>query len=146
MFFRIGVLVLTIFGASIVSGCGGGAPDRPAVHKAGGIIKLNGTPVADATVQFVPAKGRPATGKTDAKGEFSLTTYNTNDGAIEGSHTVTVSAPLPANIVSNTPGELQAIEKANAAVPAKYNDAKSSGLTNTVEKGGKNFFEIDLKP
>lgn len=137
--------VLASFGLSLIVGCGG-APDRPPVYKAGGVVKLGGTPVADATVQFMPAKGRAATGKTDSKGEFSLTTYNTNDGAVEGSHVVTVTAPLPANIVSNTPDELKAIEKAAVSVPPRYNDPKTSGLTNTVEKQGKNYFEIELKP
>lgn len=128
----------------LVSGCGGKV-DRPPVFKAGGVIRLGGKPVPDALVQFIPAAGRPATGKTNSNGEFTLTTFNTNDGAVEGSHTVTVTVAMAETIVSNTPDELKAIEKANAAVPLIYKDPKTSGLVNTVEKTGKNHFEIDLK-
>mgnify|MGYP006274188613 CR=1 FL=1 len=127
----------------LITGCGG-APDRPPVYKVNGVLKLAGKPVPDATVQFKPEKGRPAKGKTNASGEFSLTTYNTNDGAIEGRHQVTVVAAISEQIVSNTPDDLKKIEAAAAVVPAKYADAKTSGLVNTVEKDGKNFFEIDL--
>lgn len=129
--------------AVLVTGCGG-SPNRPPVYKATGVVKLAGKPVPDATVQFKPEKGRPATGKTNAQGEFSLTTFNTNDGALEGRHQVTVTASVAEQVVSNTPEDLKKIDEAAKAVPAKYGDPKTSGLVNTVEKDGKNFFTIEL--
>ncbi len=64
-----------------------------------GVVTCQGVPVANATVNFTPLAeagraagqpGRVALGKTDPNGRFTLTTYENNDGAIVGRHTVTV--------------------------------------------------------
>jgi hypothetical protein len=64
-----------------------------------GVITCKGVPVANAMVNFTPLQqedraqgqpGRVALGMTDKEGRFTLTTYENNDGAIVGRHTVTV--------------------------------------------------------
>ena len=56
----------------------------------GGLITLDGKPLADAAVMFIPTDGRrPATGKTDKEGRFKLTTFTPDDGALRGEHKVT---------------------------------------------------------
>jgi hypothetical protein len=54
---------------------------------------LDGTPVAGATVLFMPEGqegGRPASGFTSSDGLFRLTTYQLNDGAQPGSYRVLI--------------------------------------------------------
>src|SRR5690606_6709726 len=67
-----------------------------------GVLTCNGTPVAGATVFLDPKAegnrteiipGRSATGTTDESGRFTLSTYQLNDGALIGTHTVRVVAP-----------------------------------------------------
>lgn len=132
--------------AVLVSGFGCGEKiDRPKVYRTEGVIKLNGAPVANVSVTFYPDKGRPASAKTDSAGRFQLTTFNTGDGTTAGRHKVVVVAEVAATIVSNTPGELEAIEKATSKVPKKYSSPDTTDLVNTVEPNDKNNFVIDLK-
>lgn len=125
-----------------VSGCGGGV-DRPPVYKAGGVIKFKGNPVADAAVTFYPEKGRPATGQTNSQGEFQLTTFNTNDGAIAGTHKVAIVSKLAVAVESNSGPELEKLAQAQASVPGKYSNPETSPQVNTVVEG-ENRFEIEL--
>jgi len=125
-----------------VSGCGGGV-DRPAVYKAGGVIKFKGNPVADATVTFYPEKGRPATGQTNAQGEFQLTTFNTNDGATAGTHKVAIVSKQAVAVESNSGPELEKLAKAEASVPGKYANPETTPQVNTVVEGD-NRFDIEL--
>jgi hypothetical protein len=73
-------------------GCGGG---RPKIYKVTGKVTLDGQPLAGAVVQFMPAD--PATGLEMASGTsggdgvYNLTTYSTNDGAMEGDYKVLVT-------------------------------------------------------
>lgn len=80
------------------AGCGGDAEQYKTVPVSG-VVTCKGVPVANATVNFTPlaeagrVEGRPgrlALGKTDKDGRFTLTTYENDDGAIVGKHTVTV--------------------------------------------------------
>lgn len=76
-------------------GCGGGG--EFGVASAGGTVTLNGQPVPDLMIAFTPQTpadgsnpGKSASGRTDAQGKFTLSTYDTDDGAIVGSHQVTI--------------------------------------------------------
>jgi hypothetical protein len=78
-------------------GCGGADPY--ATVPVSGVVTCNGKPVANGVVNFTPLpdqegrseRGRVALGKTDSEGRFKLTTYENNDGALVGRHTVTIS-------------------------------------------------------
>jgi hypothetical protein len=91
---------LVVVGAfAIVLGCG--RSDPYATVPVSGVATCNGKPIANGVVNFTPLpdqegrsegnRGRVALGKTDSEGRFTLTTYQNNDGAISGRHTVTVS-------------------------------------------------------
>ena len=88
----------TLFCVFAVSGCTGNAEQYETVPVSG-IVTCEGKPVANATVNFTPMsdqgraagrRGRVALGMTDKDGRFKLTTYENDDGAIVGKHTVTV--------------------------------------------------------
>ena len=73
-------------------GCGGGS-DRPKLAPVAGVVMKAGKPLADVIVTFHlegDAAPRLAMGKTDSAGKFRLTSYDTNDGAMIGTHVVTV--------------------------------------------------------
>src|SRR5687768_17292422 len=71
------------------AGCGSGS-ERPV--PVGGKVTLGEKPVDGAVVTFhSKGGGRSASGKTDADGNFKLTTINTGDGAPPGEYTVTIS-------------------------------------------------------
>jgi hypothetical protein len=91
MLVRLGALAVV----SIV-GCGGG--DFPTAPVSGRVT-YNGAPVSNATVFFAPQAGegrdpdmpgKTAYGTTDASGNFTLSTYGDGDGAVIGSHVVSV--------------------------------------------------------
>lgn len=75
----------------LLTGCGGGG-DKVQTHKVKGKVTYNGSPVAGATVTFSPQeKGSPAAlGITDAQGIYTLTTYDSGDGAAAGLYKVLV--------------------------------------------------------
>jgi hypothetical protein len=105
-------------------------------------------------------------GSTDESGNFILTTYDENDGAMPGTHVVTVkkiadesSAPGTAGppaadssavaqsierAMQETALKARAAEKARSLLPAKYAHHDTSDLRLEVVEG-PNHFEIELK-
>jgi hypothetical protein len=74
--------------AVVLTGCGG-----KGTSPVQGVVTLEGTPVAGATVLFMPVgqdEGRPASGFTQSDGTFRLTTYRPNDGALSGQYRVLI--------------------------------------------------------
>lgn len=105
-------------------GCG---PRRPAVVPAAGIVTLDGTPLPGGFVRVVPAGSRAATGQIGPDGRFALGTFAEADGCVPGTHGVEVIGPLPGG------GEtVAAVPEPAVAVPARYREAATSGLTITV--------------
>ena len=76
-------------------GCGS---DGPATYAVSGTITFDGQPLAGVQVGFVPVEGqegvKPARGRTDAAGEYTLNTYlkagQDPAGATAGRYKVTV--------------------------------------------------------
>jgi hypothetical protein len=102
---------------------------------------------------FTPVGGssgdsaRIATGQLESDGSFTLTTFDTGDGAVLGQHVVTIESR----------GSMEQLKKMNLktdgtiayrlpkpSVPEKYTKTDSSPLKFTVEKGS-NSFKIELK-
>jgi hypothetical protein len=128
----------------VVFGCGG--PSTPKTVKVTGTVTLNGNPVPNASVAFIPENGRAASGRTDAQGKFTLSTFGTNDGALPGPHKVAVT-PAPSDEPPPMPGMpgYEESQAAKAPFPAKYGDVKTSGFTANVEPGAKNDFTFDMQ-
>ena len=112
-----------------------------------GKVLYKGAPVTDATVTFM-ADGAPraATGMTNMNGEFQLTTFDNNDGAIVGEHKVTVSVIIPP-AQPMTLGELAAKgapkTDTNKSIPAIYASTETTPLKRKVEKG-QNDITIEI--
>jgi hypothetical protein len=132
------VLLSTI----ILAGCGPSGAD--ATLNVTGVVTYNGSPVVDAGVTFTPEKGRPASGTTDASGQFVLSTFALEDGAVAGMHTVAITPN--ASQIPPMPGtpEAAAAAAGKPPFPARYNNPDTSGLTADVKSGGENRFPFDL--
>lgn len=125
----LGLCILTLVG------CGDGKIAR---HPVEGKVLVNGKPVEDAMVVFCPVGGsdelqkvRPA-GKTDANGNFVLTTFEKEDGAPAGEYQVMIR--WEGNSGPRAPGK-------------QYANPKKSGLTATVksEKTTLDPFELSVE-
>src|SRR3954464_3770610 len=82
----------------LLAGCGGGPSDKPKVAPVSGKVTQKGKPLTTGDVLFTPsggpdgAAGQVATGQIGPDGTYRLTTFNTGDGAVLGTHKVTVTA------------------------------------------------------
>ena len=87
------------------TGCG---YRRPAQVKTTGTVTLDGEPVAQASLMFIPDSGRPASGNTNTNGAFELSSYGGNDGLPAGNYRVTVTKLV---LKDTFQGQLENLEK-----------------------------------
>lgn len=114
-------------------GCGYDGPELANVH---GVVKLDGTPLEGATVNFYPEKGRPSMGTTNANGEFELKYTSEEHGATLGKHTVRITT------YEEFLDEQDNVAKKPERIPTKYNS--KSTLTREVISGDNPPFDFDL--
>ena len=143
---------------ALATGCG--KPSIGAIPVKGTIL-VDGQPMEGVTVIFHPdTGGRAASGKTDAKGEYKLTTELPNDGALAGSYKISVMKhenekdDIPTNVDPNDPASLDAVyRKVDAKkktvsknfIGKTYENHLGSGLIATVESGKDNNFKFEVK-
>jgi hypothetical protein len=100
---------------------------------------MDGKPLADATVVFVPENGRPSGARTDEDGHYVLNFAQQRKGAIPGTSTVRILTMRDADRDENG----QVIPGRKETVPARYNT--DSELTFEVEPGKKNVANFELE-
>jgi hypothetical protein len=138
------VLLACIALSPLAVGCGGGG----SMAAVSGHVAHKGKPVPNADVTFTPesADGKPAAGRTDTSGRFSLATPTKGDGAVPGKYKVHIIArgpdrpPKPGEPTTGMPGEMM---PGDPLIPQKYFAAETSGLTFEVKRGG-NTANFDL--
>ena len=142
------------FCAVLFAGCSGGS--SMGTEYVEGVVTMDGTPVPEAAVMFVPVtegEGLSATGMTDANGVYKLTAANLDGetapaggGTLPGEYYVgvlkSVSADGPMSEeeafekgVKYVPPSSEVAPQITHVVPVKYNNPKESGLKFTVEAG-----------
>jgi hypothetical protein len=111
------------------------------MHVSGQVL-IDGKPLDYGFIRFVPKGGRPAGGRLDDQGRFTLSSYGSNDGIITGVHRVEVDG---SETISSTQKKWHA--------PKKYFRYKTSGIEqeitgptdslviNLTWDGGKPFVE-----
>lgn len=125
--------------ALFLAGCGGGG-DRPTAVVEGKIT-VNGKPVPNGTVMFVPVEtGAPATGEIRPDGTYRMTTYSDGDGAVVGKHQVSITAL--ADMQNRLPEDRTPLPP--PIIPHKYLHRGTSGLTADVKAGEVNTIDFDL--
>ena len=149
--FAIWLIVLTVL--LPLNGCG--RSDLPARAKVEGSVTFEGQPLNNGTISFVPDRnrgttGRSATGVIGPDGRFQLRSFEKDDGALVGFHRVQIEswANVPEHPLPNSDGQPQEPRPPKSAIPRRYNDAATSGLTAEVKAGGKNeyVFALTIKP
>ena len=155
---RMGIAAATA--VVLLAGCSDGRPTRVPVS---GTVTFQGEPLASANVTFLStqADGHSASGRTDDSGQFKLTTFSPDDGAIPGDYVVTIAMhdsrgaeidvgaadqDLGADYEAMMMGEASSggAQAQPGGLPAKYANASESGLTETVTEGKKNVIDIEL--
>jgi hypothetical protein len=114
--------------SGLMAGCDSG-PERFPVS---GRVVIDGEPLTSGTVMVAPSDDRPAYGKIDTQGRFTLTTHEDGDGCVAGTHPVTVTAT-----------EMISKDKMRHLVPESYTNFSTSDLTVTIE-GPKDDWLIEL--
>ncbi|MBA2112911.1 hypothetical protein [Bremerella alba] len=137
-----GLLFMLSIGLMLCSGCFGqkGLETAPVT----GIVTYNGKPLPYGRVSFRPPAGSPATGEIQSDGRFSLSTYGNGDGAIVGTHQVSVTATeVDAGVMAATAANTE-MTVPKSMIPKKYTSFSTSELTAEVVSSGKNQFALEL--
>lgn len=126
-------LLLTTLVLLPLTGCGG--PAGPKTVSVTGKVTYGGNPIKDASILFAPvdlAKSQPGTATSDKDGKYVAITNNNLSGLMPGDYKVSVVAyKVPLQNIA--PVDLAKMGDSNLAVPKKYNDAATSGLTVTID-------------
>jgi hypothetical protein len=119
------------------AGCG---PSQP-LGDVEGTVRLNGKPLANVVVSFLPdpeknTKGPRSGGVTDVQGRYRLQCDNQKSGAVVGWHRVVLEDPE-----TDRPRQGQPVKKASR-VAARYTTAGQTPLRKEVKTGSQT---IDLE-
>ncbi len=138
-FWRTALLVGLVASAPLLTGCSKKEARKP-VFVVTGKVTYNSSPIENATIVFHPVGEEgpnvvKSRGKTDAQGNFKLTTYNTDDGAPAGEYRVTVEQWL-----AGRPDE-----GPSNRLPAYLGKPESSNIKATVNKGPTEVSTIEIK-
>ena len=102
-----------------------------------GKVLLDGQPLTSGVVTVWPSGGRAACDTIQSDGSFELTTYSSGDGALLGTHPVTVTRAAPA-------GERELSRAELAQIPTRYTSPEASKLTITVSADEENNPVLEL--
>ena len=121
------------------------------VYSTSGTVYYDGQPLDGARVMWYPEDDTmpPATATTDDNGEFVLTTYNAEDGAVAGKFKVTVKKMKPGEEIDNeNPPENPEDPRyrPQSLIPEFYGDKDQTDLSAEVTQDGANEFEFKLEP
>ena len=121
---------------AVVGTCSGCRPDSP-VGQVRGKVLLNGKPLVTGAVITLPGSGRGAKGVI-VNGEFVLSTFGANDGALVGTHKVAIVAN------EATRGSGPEAQAGKLLVPERYTNPETSDLTIEVTAHGPNEPLLEL--
>ena len=120
-------------------GCGSGRYEFETVPVEG-VVTLNGEPLPDALVTFLPENGRPASGRTDDSGRYELVYLEGKPGALPGKHKVSISTAVEPDSDSDDPDKQKGRPE---IVPPVYN--RDSQLEAVVSLDEQQSLDFDLE-
>jgi hypothetical protein len=138
---------------AVLSGCNG-----LKLGEVKGHVKSKGQLVTEGTIMFHPEQGPTAVGTIQPDGSYTLTTVQPNDGALVGSHKVTILATKVGAGRMETPKSFeeelkQGMQKSTGKVlvagqvqwivPEVHSQVATTKLTAKVERG-QNSIEFDV--
>jgi hypothetical protein len=150
-----------VFGLTVLTsalGCSGSSGDRPKTVPVTGTVIYNGEPIEGAHVTFFsPDKSVTAFARTGSDGTFKLTTFDEGDGAVVGTHKVSIMkreiiGDVPASTYTgegDPPANYEELEdqpalETRSILPAQYSNVETSNLTAEVTERGDNDFPFTL--
>jgi hypothetical protein len=132
--------VLLAAPALLAAGCGGQAPVAPVE----GTLKMNGKPLADVKVDFLPETSGPrSSGVTDKRGHYTLTCDDNRPGAVVGPHRI-VAVDL--SVYGDKPipkGREAEVLLKPSRLPAHYGDVTKTPWKKAVNDGN-NVIDLDI--
>jgi len=125
------------------SGCGYSSSDID-LGKVTGTVTLDGEPLANALLTFVPDSGRSSVGTTDSAGFYRLKYTGDSEGAVLGEHKVIIESLAAVDGGFSDPSVERSNAKAVERIPRKYN--AQSSLRREVTAGSNTIdFELDSR-
>jgi len=138
--------MLSVLLATLI-GCGGGA-NLPDTVPVSGTVTLNGQPLANASVAFVPTGttgGEGGYGTTDQDGRYELAYLKGGSGVPVGDYRVVISKramPDGSDVVDES--DVAPMDSpAREVLPPRYSNEQHSRLSATVSDGDGSF-DFDL--
>ena len=140
-----GTLLLTL--ALTAAGCF----SKAEMGQVSGIVKLDGKPMPEALVEFLPdsdkgTHGPVSAGITDEEGRFHLLCHDKRDGAVVGSHRVIIqdARSIPQAVSEATP--VRPPPPKPSRIPAIYANVANTPLREEVKPGTQTFtLEVSSK-
>jgi hypothetical protein len=136
-------VALAVVGVLGIAGCG----RDPRLEPVEGTLRMNGKPLANVQVEFLPeASGPRSRGVTDQDGHYSLATDGQKSGATLGSHRVLL---YDLQVYNDQPtGRMKKDQDATperpSRIPAAYANPASTPLIKEV-LGKPNNIDLDVK-
>ena len=137
------VFGVVLFG--LLAGCAGG----PNLTEVTGTLTLNGKPLDNVRVEFLPdpeakTSGPRSTGVTDGEGRFKMTCENQQSGAVVGTHRVTLTD------LKQWEGLTASREDSNkplkpSRLPAQYSDVVKTPFRGIEVKPGGTPVKLEVK-
>jgi len=120
----------------LLAGCSGGKDTKAGVVE--GKVTVDGAPANSGSVVF-NVNGQSISGQIKPDGTYKA--VGVPAGAAQVSVTPPPKMPGPPPATKDMPGSDQVAKP--VPIPAKYQDAKTSGLSTTI-KGGNNTYNVEL--
>jgi len=119
------------FALLTLTGCGS---DGPQLAEVSGTVTVDGKPVPNAVLTFIPTGGTTSYGKTDAQGKYKLMFTDSKSGAMLGSHNVEIEVK---RYSKDEVSEMKAagINASSEFVPIPKKYKQPGALTAEVKKG-----------
>ncbi|HXG11456.1 MAG TPA: hypothetical protein VNK04_17005 [Gemmataceae bacterium] len=133
-----------LLGALTAAGCARG----PEFAEVEGTARLNGKPLANVRVEFMPdpeqgTEGPTSSGITDKDGRYRLFYADQRPGVVVGKHRVLIHDLAPYENLP--PGRLPDSYKLKPPrVPARYYDSSSTPLRKEVKAGGPQTIDLEV--
>ena len=134
----------------IIGGCSSSEPD---IVPAKGRVTLNGKPLANVSVRFIPIIDPPnghydALAVSDVNGNFSLQCLDQDGACAAETHILITEGPIPkeamgSSISAQKAATLYYNSLKNRPIPSRYNNLVQSPLKLTVSREQK-FYQIEL--
>jgi hypothetical protein len=145
-----GIFALALLAGA--AGCGGSPKSTVPLFPAHGRVSLDGSPLADATIGFIPLAENQGLGGgalTKADGTYSATTSFGEPGLPAGEYRVVITKrPGPRQSGDAVSGDGAPVMIADAgvsdAIPAAYSDRVDSELRATVASSGDKSIDFEL--